>query len=103
MTVVLIVVLYDSLGPPFGILGYSKWPSRGKSSRDAGGRGREVGGPDLPQGVLPSNWCGIEPNHIVICLMLKAADNDRRAYVALCRHEFRGLDLMLHRWWHKER
>ncbi|GFU53992.1 uncharacterized protein TNCV_246251 [Trichonephila clavipes] len=34
-------------------------------------------GPDHPQGVLPHNWGGMEPNHFIICLVLKAKTNDR--------------------------
>ncbi|GFV47477.1 uncharacterized protein TNCV_885491 [Trichonephila clavipes] len=45
--------------------------------------------PDHPQGVLPLNWGGIEPNHTVTCMVLKAMDNDRR-HLALCHDEFRG-------------
>ncbi|GFW78815.1 uncharacterized protein TNCV_4262351 [Trichonephila clavipes] len=31
-----------------------------------------------PQGVLPLNWDGTEPNRTVTCMVLKATDNDRR-------------------------
>ncbi|GFX30498.1 hypothetical protein TNCV_3461491 [Trichonephila clavipes] len=39
--------------------------SNRKSSREVGGRGREVRGPDHPQGVLPQNWDETELNHSV--------------------------------------
>ncbi|GFT61344.1 uncharacterized protein TNCV_4091131 [Trichonephila clavipes] len=42
-----------------------------------------------PQSVLSLNWGGIEPNHTVTCMVLKAAANDRR-HLALCHDEFRG-------------
>ncbi|GFV20114.1 uncharacterized protein TNCV_4194121 [Trichonephila clavipes] len=45
--------------------------------------------PNLPQDVLPQNWGEAELNHSVICMVLKAAANDRR-HLALCHDEFRG-------------
>ncbi|GFS96829.1 uncharacterized protein TNCV_4754851 [Trichonephila clavipes] len=33
--------------------------------------------PDHPQGALPQNWGGVEPSHTVICMVLKAAENDK--------------------------
>ncbi|GFW29228.1 uncharacterized protein TNCV_4133011 [Trichonephila clavipes] len=35
-------------------------------------------GPDHPHNVLSQNWGGNEPNCTVTCMVLKAADNDRR-------------------------
>ncbi|GFW70860.1 hypothetical protein TNCV_3366101 [Trichonephila clavipes] len=32
---------------------------------------------DQPEGILPQNWGGNEPNHTVICMVLKATANDR--------------------------
>ncbi|GFW50205.1 hypothetical protein TNCV_4696231 [Trichonephila clavipes] len=56
-----------------------------KSSREVGGRGIEVGGDDNPQGVVLTNWGGTEPNHTVLCVVLKAMANDSRKNLALCR------------------
>ncbi|GFX58080.1 uncharacterized protein TNCV_4048381 [Trichonephila clavipes] len=64
-------------------------PSSRKTSRVVGRRGREVGGPIYPPGVLPQNRGGNEPNRTVTCMMLKATANDRR-HLALCHDEFRG-------------
>ncbi|GFW66060.1 uncharacterized protein TNCV_588861 [Trichonephila clavipes] len=44
---------------------------------------------DHPQGVLPLNWGGIEPNRTITCMVLKATANNRR-HLALCHDEFRG-------------
>ncbi|GFV96014.1 uncharacterized protein TNCV_2096821 [Trichonephila clavipes] len=44
---------------------------------------------DHPQSVLPLNWSGLDPNHPVTCMVLKATVNDRRQ-LALCHGEFRG-------------
>ncbi|GFW17240.1 hypothetical protein TNCV_1957111 [Trichonephila clavipes] len=33
---------------------------------------------DHPQGILPQNWSGTDPNRAVTCMVLKAADNDRQ-------------------------
>ncbi|GFW51892.1 soluble guanylate cyclase 88E [Trichonephila clavipes] len=52
-------------------------PSSCKSFRVVGGRGRGVGGPGHPQGVLPLNWGGVEQNRTVTCMVLKTKDNDR--------------------------
>ncbi|GFW92831.1 uncharacterized protein TNCV_1736241 [Trichonephila clavipes] len=71
------------------IKGYFKQPSSHKSSREVGGRGREVGGPDHTQGVLPQNWGDTELNRSVTCRVLKATANDRR-HLTLCHDEFRG-------------
>ncbi|GFT04958.1 uncharacterized protein TNCV_4744941 [Trichonephila clavipes] len=71
-------------------MGYSKQPSSRKSSRVVGGRRREVGGPDHPQGFLPLNWGGTEQKRTVTCMVLKAKANDRRKILALSRDEFRG-------------
>ncbi|GFX25095.1 uncharacterized protein TNCV_2752701 [Trichonephila clavipes] len=73
----------------FAACGYSNEPSRRKFSRVVGGRGREVGGPWPPRGVLPQNWGGNEPNRTVICMVLKVTDNDRR-HLTLCHDEFHG-------------
>ncbi|GFU38874.1 hypothetical protein TNCV_3539951 [Trichonephila clavipes] len=59
-----------------------------KSSREVGGRGREVGGPNPPN-VLPLIWVGTEPNRTVTCMVLKVTANDRR-HLALCHDEFLG-------------
>ncbi|GFU86884.1 hypothetical protein TNCV_81 [Trichonephila clavipes] len=64
-------------------------PSSHKSSHEIGGRGREVGGPNPPQGVLPQNWGETDLNHSVTCMVLKATVNDR-GHLALCHDEFRG-------------
>ncbi|PRD37884.1 UNVERIFIED_CONTAM: Required for meiotic nuclear division protein 1-like protein [Trichonephila clavipes] len=40
---------------------------------------------DHPQGVLPQNRDGIEPNHTVMCMVLKTMANDRHT---LCHDEF---------------
>ncbi|GFX57949.1 uncharacterized protein TNCV_3069161 [Trichonephila clavipes] len=64
-------------------------PSSRKSSREVGGRGREVGGPDHPQGALPLIWGETELNRSVTCMVFKATPNDRR-HLALCHDEFRG-------------
>ncbi|GFW04760.1 hypothetical protein TNCV_4879961 [Trichonephila clavipes] len=72
------------IGRPTGIV-----PSSCKSSRVVGGKGREVGGPDHPSGVLPQNWGGNQPNRTVTCMALKATANDRR-HLALYHDEFRG-------------
>ncbi|GFX85100.1 hypothetical protein TNCV_4979551 [Trichonephila clavipes] len=60
-----------------------------KSSRKVGGRRREVGGSDHPQGVLPQNYAETELNRSVTCMVLKATANDRRQ-LALCHDEFHG-------------
>ncbi|GFW04485.1 uncharacterized protein TNCV_878541 [Trichonephila clavipes] len=67
-----------------------------KSSREVGGRGREVGGPCIPPDVLLQNWGGIQPNRTVTCTVLKATANDRR-HLALCHDEFRGPRSVLYR------
>ncbi|GFV59196.1 uncharacterized protein TNCV_2339371 [Trichonephila clavipes] len=65
-------------------------PSIRKSSREVGGKGREVRGPDHSQvSSLSQNWGGKEPNRTVTCMVLKATANDRR-HLALCHDEFRG-------------
>ncbi|GFY15982.1 uncharacterized protein TNCV_1286271 [Trichonephila clavipes] len=46
--------------------------------------------PDYLQGVLPQNWSGIELNLTIICMVLKAMDDDRRKNLAPCCDEFRG-------------
>ncbi|GFY10200.1 uncharacterized protein TNCV_2628791 [Trichonephila clavipes] len=61
-----------------------------KFSREVGGRGREVGGPWPPQGVLPLNWGETELNRSVTCMMLKATANDRRPIAMM---NFVDLDL----------
>ncbi|GFV44346.1 hypothetical protein TNCV_998701 [Trichonephila clavipes] len=48
---------FGSATPPSDIV-----PSSCKSSREFGGRGREVGYPDFLKGVLPQNLGVIEPN-----------------------------------------
>ncbi|GFV58060.1 hypothetical protein TNCV_538731 [Trichonephila clavipes] len=41
--------------------------------------GEEVrGAPDHSNGVLSQNWAGNETKHTVICMVIKATDNDRR-------------------------
>ncbi|GFX28570.1 uncharacterized protein TNCV_1153781 [Trichonephila clavipes] len=47
---------------------------------------------DPPQGVLPLNWGGTEPNRIVTYMVLKATVNDRR-HLALAMMNFVALDL----------
>ncbi|GFV78507.1 hypothetical protein TNCV_1888131 [Trichonephila clavipes] len=51
--------------------------------------------PDHPQDVLPQNWGGIEPNHTVPCMVLKAAENDRSKSSPLPSMSFMGPDLIL--------
>ncbi|GFV85779.1 cullin-4A [Trichonephila clavipes] len=34
---------------------------------------------DQPQGVLPPNWSGTEPNRIITCMVFKVMANDRCA------------------------
>ncbi|GFW37166.1 hypothetical protein TNCV_5020641 [Trichonephila clavipes] len=58
------------------------------SSREVGGRGREVGCP------WPLNWGGTEPNRTVTYMVLKATDNDRRN-ISPTTMNFVCLDLML--------
>ncbi|GFX30051.1 hypothetical protein TNCV_2617621 [Trichonephila clavipes] len=58
-------------------------PSSRKSSREVGGRGREVGGRWPPPGFLPLNWGGTEQNRTTPCIVLKAKANDMRKNVAL--------------------
>ncbi|GFT13978.1 hypothetical protein TNCV_2616061 [Trichonephila clavipes] len=41
-------------------------------------------------GFQTSGWSGFKPNRTVSCMVLKAADNDRRKKIALCHDEFRG-------------
>ncbi|GFS68807.1 uncharacterized protein TNCV_408981 [Trichonephila clavipes] len=48
-----------------------------------------------PQGFLPHNWGGMEPNHAITCLVLKAKTKDRRKTGPLPSMNFVGLDLML--------
>ncbi|GFV30719.1 hypothetical protein TNCV_951401 [Trichonephila clavipes] len=45
---------------------------------------------DHPQGALPQNWVGTEPNLAVTYMMLKATTNDRRKLLALCHDELHG-------------
>ncbi|GFX95417.1 uncharacterized protein TNCV_3684691 [Trichonephila clavipes] len=40
---------------------------------------------DHPQGVLPQNWSGTEPNRTVPCMLLKATANDNRTTSPLPR------------------
>ncbi|GFU78673.1 hypothetical protein TNCV_2302841 [Trichonephila clavipes] len=54
-------------------------PSNRMSSREVGGRGREVS--DHPSNVLPQNWGGIEPKRTVT----SATANDRRTSSPLPR------------------
>ncbi|GFT85194.1 hypothetical protein TNCV_496511 [Trichonephila clavipes] len=61
-----------------------------KSFRETGGRGREMGDPDHPQGVLPQILDGTEQSRTVTCMVLKAKANDRRKNFVLIRDEFRG-------------
>ncbi|GFW48585.1 hypothetical protein TNCV_4241661 [Trichonephila clavipes] len=53
-----------------------KQPSSRKSSREVGGREREVGALTPSQGVLPQNWVEIEPNHNVMAISLLRASNN---------------------------
>ncbi|GFX74240.1 hypothetical protein TNCV_2912731 [Trichonephila clavipes] len=53
----------------------SVMPPSHKSTREVSERGRA---PDHLQDVLAQNWGGNEPNHTVICLVLKAMADDRR-------------------------
>ncbi|GFT16753.1 uncharacterized protein TNCV_1333671 [Trichonephila clavipes] len=46
--------------------------------------------PDHPQDALSQNWGETELNSSVICVVFKAAANDSRRHLALCRDEFRG-------------
>ncbi|GFV34289.1 hypothetical protein TNCV_992101 [Trichonephila clavipes] len=57
----------------FAALGYSKQPSRPKSSHEVGGRPLT-----LPQTVLPQNWGRTKLNRTVTYMVLKAKANDRR-------------------------
>ncbi|GFU95117.1 uncharacterized protein TNCV_4139011 [Trichonephila clavipes] len=63
-------------------------PSSHKSSREVGGRGREVGGLWTPAECFLLNWGRIEPNRTVTSMVLKSTANDRR-HLALCHDEFR--------------
>ncbi|GFV22931.1 uncharacterized protein TNCV_2623841 [Trichonephila clavipes] len=45
---------------------------------------------DNPQGVLPQNWGGTEPNRTITCMVLKSTTNDWRKNLAPCSDEFRG-------------
>ncbi|GFT67003.1 hypothetical protein TNCV_1348481 [Trichonephila clavipes] len=69
-------------------MGYSKYLSSRKTSREVGGKGREVGGPWPPQGFLHLNFGGTEQNCTVTCMRLKAKANDRLKF-PLSRNEFR--------------
>ncbi|GFV38837.1 hypothetical protein TNCV_1004791 [Trichonephila clavipes] len=60
-----------------------------ESSREVGGRGREVGGPSSPQDILPQNWDGLEQNRTVTCMVLQTKANDSLS-PALRRDQFRG-------------
>ncbi|GFT57539.1 hypothetical protein TNCV_803881 [Trichonephila clavipes] len=62
----------------YGALGQTAQPLSRKSSGEVGGRGREMGGPDHPQGILLQNWGGTELNRTVTCIVLIAKANDRR-------------------------
>ncbi|GFW48459.1 hypothetical protein TNCV_1110181 [Trichonephila clavipes] len=64
-------------------------PSSRKSSREVGGRGREVGGPDHSHSVLPLNRGEAELNSSVTCMVLKATANDLH-HLALSHDEFCG-------------
>ncbi|GFY04322.1 hypothetical protein TNCV_4414101 [Trichonephila clavipes] len=55
-----------------------------KSSREMGGKGREVGDPGNPQGVFSLKI--LEPNRTITCRVLKATDNGKHK----CRNEFHG-------------
>ncbi|GFW46133.1 hypothetical protein TNCV_4210121 [Trichonephila clavipes] len=46
--------------------------------------------PDHLQGVLPQNLGGTEPKRIVICIVLKATDNDRRTSNSFWHDKFHG-------------
>ncbi|GFY07498.1 hypothetical protein TNCV_1822581 [Trichonephila clavipes] len=76
----LLLVLYEGIlkvNIPVKISKYYQPLSR-KSSGEVGGRGREMGGPDHPQGILLQNWGGTELNRTVTCIVLIAKANDRR-------------------------
>ncbi|GFW64030.1 hypothetical protein TNCV_707351 [Trichonephila clavipes] len=64
------------------------WSNR-KSSCEVGGRGREVGGPDQPQGFIPLNWGGTEKKCTVTCMVLKAKANDRQRRLRRLVERFR--------------
>ncbi|GFW69528.1 hypothetical protein TNCV_488741 [Trichonephila clavipes] len=59
------------------------------ASHEVGGRGRDVGGPDHPKGILLQNWGETELNRSATCMGLKATANDKR-HLALHHDEFRG-------------
>ncbi|GFX30080.1 hypothetical protein TNCV_2617911 [Trichonephila clavipes] len=65
-------------------------PSSRKSSRDVGGKSREVGGPHPSKVLSLKIGSGIELNRNVTCMVLKAAANDRRTSQGPCHDEFRG-------------
>ncbi|GFV68264.1 uncharacterized protein TNCV_1875461 [Trichonephila clavipes] len=46
-------------------------------------RWREREGPDYPQCDLPQNWGGKGLNCTVICMVLKATDNDKRHFAMM--------------------
>ncbi|GFX30475.1 hypothetical protein TNCV_3461261 [Trichonephila clavipes] len=79
----------ENVSPTEGIPQHLK-PSSRKSCREVDGKGREVGGPDHTQGVLPQNWGGTEQSRTVTCMVLKAKANDRRKNLALRWNEYRG-------------
>ncbi|GFX63650.1 uncharacterized protein TNCV_2824361 [Trichonephila clavipes] len=45
--------------------------------------------PAHQQGILPLNWGETELNRSVVCMVLKAMDNDKR-HLPLCHDESRG-------------
>ncbi|GFX74970.1 hypothetical protein TNCV_1845421 [Trichonephila clavipes] len=75
------------------IMGIEKDPSNSKSSLEAGGRGRKVGGPQLPPGGSPTKLCWNEPKDTVTSMVLKATDNDRPATSLFALMNFVGLNL----------
>ncbi|GFU80518.1 hypothetical protein TNCV_533921 [Trichonephila clavipes] len=67
---------------------YFKQQSSRKSSREVGGRGREVGASDHPPGCSQSKlrWNRAK----LTCMVPKAKANEKRKNLALNRDEFRG-------------
>ncbi|GFU22896.1 hypothetical protein TNCV_2659341 [Trichonephila clavipes] len=55
-----------------GPIKYLSWPSSCKSSREVGGRGRDVGGPCPPSGCSPSKLGGTELNRLCECQLCGA-------------------------------
>ncbi|GFX54729.1 uncharacterized protein TNCV_2822501 [Trichonephila clavipes] len=82
----------------FAVWGYSIQPSSRKSSREVGGRGREVRAFDNAEGVPPQNLGGTELNCTVTCMVLRPT---KGVHLDPCHDEFRGSDAVVIRW-HEE-